>query len=336
MLPSNNIYYDPPKLRVRLDRDGFLYFKNIIPREVVNRALDDVATQMVDCGWTLSSDREKQAEKNGFAFGVPFPSTCSSSADLPPPKLHLSEPVRNAVCGTTLMSVVRQVYSGAVHLLPHHSIDLSEPGEGLGFRMPSVYMNRGTKLALVAWVPLQDVPLHLGSLCVARGSNSNPAYQKIRETYGSHDVEGSGIAGDGTYTMSPEELLPIGKRPDHDEITGAPLIVDDTPFVSTTFEAGDVVLMTMYTMYGFLTNRTDCWRISADSYWIMEGDDQGADPRYWGDSPVGLSKWHAERHDPSKYGKTMAQAKKEWGLITPVGDVFGEPSGGPAETAAKK
>jgi ectoine hydroxylase-related dioxygenase (phytanoyl-CoA dioxygenase family) len=212
------------------------------------------------------------------------------------------------------MSIVRQVFAGAVQGLPHHTIDFSHPNESHGFRMESVYMNRGTKLALVAWIPLHDVPLHMGGLCVVRGSNSAESFGKIRSTYGAMDVEGSGISGDGSYTFDANELLPMGKRLEHHD-NGFDVVVDDNPLVSTTFEAGDIVLMTVYTMYGFLTNKSNCWRVSCQSRWIMEGDDVGPDPRYIGADSPGLANWMNERDDATKYPKSMLEAKREWGLI---------------------
>lgn len=315
MAPSNHLYYDSAKLRHRLDADGYLYLKNIIPRAAVNRALEDVAHQMLGCGWTTEADRIAAAEKHGFALGIPFPRAHSSADALPPPQFTLTDPVKAVMGGTNVMSLTRQVFSGAVECLPHHTMDFAPPHEVHGFRMGSVFMNRGTKLALLAWIPLHDTPLHMGGLCVVKGSNSTPSYQKIRESYGQMDVEGSGIHGDGCLTRDANELLPLGKRLSIEEGTGRQVLVDDNPMVTTTFEAGDVVLMTVYTMYGFLTNQSHTWRVSCESKWIMEGDDVGPDPRYSGQDPIGLAKWLEERDDISKYPKSMQQAKRDWGLV---------------------
>lgn len=314
MTPSNNIFYDSAKLRKKLDDDGFLYFKNMITKSAVDDAYNDVGGQMLRCGWTTEEDREAMAKTNGFALGIPYPSRQTPGSPLPEPNFSLSAAIRNVTVGPTVMSVVRQVFGGAVIGLPHHTVDFSHPNEEHGFRMESVYMNRGTKLALVAWVPLHDTPLHMGGLCAVRGSNSSASYAKIRSTYGAMDVEGSGISGDGSYTFDAHELLPMGKRVEHMD-SGRDVVVDDNPIVSTTFEAGDVVLMTVYTMHGFLTNRSNCWRVSCQSKWIMEGDDVGADPRYVGADPPGVSLWAGERFDTLKYSRSMVDAKRDWGLI---------------------
>ncbi|KAG5480236.1 hypothetical protein CUR178_06292 [Leishmania enriettii] len=313
LLPSNDIFYDPPKLRYRLDEDGYLYFKNIVPRDVVNAGLDDLANQMRDCGCTLDEDRTRQAELNGFAMGVPYPTT--SGDELPSPSIHQTDTIRNAVSGTSVMATVRQVFGGAVKVATLQTLHLGAPGEPFGFRMPSVLMNRGTKLALVALVPLHDTPLHMGTPLLVRSSNSHTTYARLRKTYGQWEVEGDSIRGDGCYTENPAELSPLGKLPGKDEATGASIIIDVNPFVSSALEAGDLLLTTVYTMQSFLTNQTNCWRLMAEAVWCMEGDDVGLDPRYMGSDAPGLMAWIERRDDPTVYPKSLLEAKKEWGLV---------------------
>lgn len=80
LLPSNDIFYEPAKMRMRLDKEGYLYFKNVVPREVVNNALDELASQMRASAWTLDEDRERQASLNGFTNGSPVPLSASPAA----------------------------------------------------------------------------------------------------------------------------------------------------------------------------------------------------------------------------------------------------------------
>lgn len=316
MLPSNDIYYDAPKLRYRLDQDGYLLLKGIVPRDVVNDGLNDLATQMRNCGWTLEEDRQKQAAKDGFTMGVPYPTSLNDV--FPPANISYTDPIRSVVSGTSVMAAVRQVFGGAVTASTLQTLHLGAPGEHFGLRMPSVFLNRGTKLALVALVPLQDTPMHMGAPVVVRSSNSQNTYAKIRQTYGQWEVEGGDIRGDGCFTEDPAELTPLGKQNGTDEVTGAPIVVDVNPMVSSSFEAGDLLLMTVYTMHGFLTNQTSSWRLMAEAVWCMDGDDVGLDPRYVGDDAVGLSAWIEHRDDPAVYPRSLTQAKKDWGLLGPV------------------
>ncbi|EPY21073.1 phytanoyl-CoA dioxygenase [Strigomonas culicis] len=327
MLPSNDIFYDPPKLRKRLDDTGYLYFQNIIPREVVSAGLEDLASQMERCKWTLEEDRKRLIDLNGFSYGVPYPSTMYGSAveELPPPAIAFTDTIRQAVSGTSVMAVVRQIFGGTVRPFDLQSLQLGAPGEPFGFRTPSVYVNKGTKLALVALVPLHDLPMYMGPPVVVQGSNSTDSYARLRQTYGQWEVESGDVrSGDGCYTHDPRELSPLGKEKGFDPVTGRDMIVDVNPFASTAFGAGDVLLMTVYTMFSYLTNQSSSWRLVGEAVWTMDGDDVGPDPRYMGADAVGLQNWYAHCEDPQRYPKSMTAAKREWGLLS---DLSAPPAG---------
>lgn len=339
LLPSNDIFYEPAKMRMRLDKEGYLYFKNVVPREVVNNALDELASQMRASAWTLDEDRERQASLNGFTMGVPYPSpllqpheggrtheeTAARNEDhagtmtgLGPPHIALTEAIRQAVSGSSVMATVRQIFGGAVKTTALQTLHLGAPQEEFGFRMNSVLLNKGTKLALVGLVPLHDTPMHMGPPVLVRGSNNTDSYAKIRQTYGQLEVESGDVRGDGCLTHEPEELLPLGKQTAADESTGLPTVIDVNPFVSCALEAGDLLLTTVYTMQSYLTNQTSSWRLLGEAVWSMEGDDVGPDPRYMGANAQGLEHWMVNRDDPKLYPKSMLEAKKEWGLIPGV------------------
>ncbi|KAG8343048.1 hypothetical protein TRVL_06120 [Trypanosoma vivax] len=313
LVPSNDAYYSPAKLRHRLDAEGYLFFKNVIPRATLEAALEGIAHQMLDCGWTLLGDRQRMLKSNNGVppLSVPFPST----GKLPPPRMTYTDTLRAAVSGPSVMALVRQVFGGRVRVWDVQSLHLAAPQEAFGLRMSSVFMNRGTRLALVALIPLHDTPFHMGVPVLVRGSNSSETYATLRQTYGQHEVEGGDIFGDGCYTHDPEELMPLGKQPGIDEVTGRSVVVDINPFLSVALEPGDVLLMTVYTMFSFLTNTSHCWRIMAEAVWTMEDDDVGPDPRYVGDNALGLSGWYNTREDKRKYPRAMNEAKRAWGLL---------------------
>ena len=321
MIPSNNIYHDGPKLRKRLDEDGYLYFKKMIPKEAVHRAYVEMAGQLNDNKWTTDSDFEKDVAELGFSAGVPFPSaylkpshrtivgcgdaTASSREQqeapaLPPPTVGftMTPPIRSLIAGGNVMTAVRQVMGGPVTRLDHTSLELSYPGEEHGFSMPSVLLNQGTPLLLCAWVPMHDVPLFMGGLAIVHGSNSRSSWKAVRHSYGTHDMMSGDIQGDECFSHDAEEILRYG-----------------APLVTSAFDAGDIVLTTIYTMQTFVTNSSKYWRLSGTSRWLIEGDDKGADPRYMGaNAGAALAAWESSRTDPKRYPRTMVQAKLAWGL----------------------
>ena len=317
LIPVNAKFFDAAKLRKQLDDDGYLYFKNIIPEQVLQKALFSVVDQMLANKWTTEEDLDHyNSNRDGLMMGIPFPGSSKPlfrPEALPPPTagFSMTPEIQEAISGTNVMATVRQVFGGLVECLPHRSLELSAPNEAHGFHMDSVYMNRGSKLMLTAWVPLHHTPMSMGGICIARGSNSSPCYESIRKTYGMIDVETAGIHGDGCYTNDCGELLQLGKVKRFDPDTSSVSVFDDTPLSTASFQAGDVVLMTVYTMHSFLTNSTRFWRCSGDTKWLMEGDDVGPDPRFTA-TGEGLASWYRLREDRNKFPKSMEEAKKEW------------------------
>jgi hypothetical protein len=298
MVPSNELLHHPAKLRDRLDQDGYLYFSRVVPREVTVPAAEEVEAQMLANGWTTEAAKEEEVARHGICWGIP--ALRFGQPPLPPTVgFRATENMRSALCGSSVMGVVRNVFGGAVTLLPQYTLEFAYPGEEFGFSTPSVYMNRGTKLCLSAWVPLLDVPFHGGGLLVAQGSNSADAYTAVRQTYSAHEVEGGDIRGDGCFSHDAGEIRRLGQ-----------------PLHGTGFEAGDLVLTTVYTMQTFAMNVSRHWRVSATSRWVMEGDDVGPDPRYLSSGDA-LAAWAARRDDAARYPRSMADAKKAWGLASP-------------------
>lgn len=303
MVPSNDLLPHPAKLRQRLDTDGYLYFSRLVPRELIAKAAVDLESQLLANNWTSADLIRREEQRHGVAWGIPAPEQLPlgpGGAPEMPAGFAVTDAIRAAAVGSNVMAAARTVLGGGVYLLPKYSLDLSYPDEEHGFRTPSVYLQKGTKLTLCAWVPLLDVPLRGGGLVVAAGSNTAASYDKIRTTYGVHDVESAGIRGDGSFTDDVDEVLKLG-----------------CPLHTTSFEAGDIVLTTIYTMQAFVVNESRHWRLSASSRWTMEGDDVGPDPRFdvGGDA---LSRWERTRDDPKLFPRTMEQAKADWGLRDPV------------------
>jgi hypothetical protein len=308
MTPSNHIFHDPVALRQQLDQDGYIYLKNLVPRESIRGAYVDVCRQLEKNNWWSKEVEDELLQRDGFTFGAASP---PAGTILPTPvtPFHITEKVSKACFGPSIVASVRHLFGGGAECMNFNSLDLSFSGERHGFYMPSVYMNQGTKLVLTCWVALHDMPFNVGGIVCSKGSNSSPAFAKVRETYGAHEVETGDICGDGTLTWDPADVWNLGGG--------------ECPLATSSFEPGDVVFTTVYTMQSFSTNLSKQWRLSAQSRWVMHGDDIGCDPRFKSFSSaeeeqkqqaVQLSRWMAHRDDTQRYPRTMLEARKAWGI----------------------
>eukprot|EP00760_Papus_ankaliazontas_P019085 PhM_4_TR17874/c0_g1_i1/m.11061 len=278
MEPCNEIYYDPVRLRARLDRDGYLYLRGFIPRETIAGSMGGLRKYLEDVGLTLPLS---------YTYNVDFDPTGAYSRSSPEEAEAATNAVLDATTGSKVMSGVRQVYSAPVEAMAHRSLEVSPPGEEHSFHMDSVFGSKSTKLSLAAWVPLVDTPLKAGGLVLLKGSNHHASTEKIRNTYAQMDAHAGDIQGGGMLTSNPLDLADLADG-----------------FVTSSYGCGDVVLYTAYTMHGFLTNTTRNVRLSTESRWYLKGDDVGPDPRTRG------------HYCPkAKEGaRTMEEAVKEWGI----------------------
>ena len=125
------------------------------------------------------------------------------------------------------------------------------PGGGHGTcpHCDIVYMGRGTFNLFTAWVPVGDVPLDVGGLMILENSH--------RQDW------------DGRLSSDPVTLrAKLGGR-----------------WLSTNFQAGDVLTFGMATVHASLDNQSNRFRLSSDSRYQLASEP--ADPRWTGANPVG-------------------------------------------------
>ncbi len=109
-----------------------------------------------------------------------------------------------------------------------------------------VYMGRGSGNLHTVWIPFGDTPVEHGTLCLCEGSNHLPEFARVRDTYGRMDVDRDGV--DGWFTKEPMDIVSqFGGR-----------------WLTTNYEAGDVILFGMHTMHASTTNLTKRYRLSCD------------------------------------------------------------------------
>ena len=172
-------------------------------------------------------------------------------------------------------------------------------GENSGFHTDSVYLNKGSREGLTCWIPLGDIDLEMGGLCIVSGSHRDARYQKVRETYSNIDVDTAGIRGTGWFTEDAREIISYG-----------------CPLLTSSFRMTDVVIFRLDTMHGSLSNHSTPARVrlSCDTRWYSASDPAGVDPRYMGEHPVGTAVWWVNRHNAEVFPMSMDEAKHEWGL----------------------
>jgi len=142
-------------------------------------------------------------------------------------------------------------------------------------------MGRGERERLfTAWTPIGDIDFAQGGLMVLEQSNQ---HEKLKSTYGQMDVD--------SYCENKPESKAWGKSWG----TGGYLKADPNQisrslggrWLTSEFQAGDVLIFSMFTVHASLDNRSTRIRLSSDTRY--QPASAPADDRWIGTNPIGHS-----------------------------------------------
>ena len=271
---------DFAELRRRIDEDGYVLLPGLLDRSEVQSARREVLRRIDTLGM-LDADAALMdgIVRNNAAFNFDHERSFHDLAVHNPPldKLlysgamleffteFLNGPVRHY--DRTWMRVKGN--RDTTTTFPHYDI---------------VYMGRGTQRVYTAWTPLGDTPLEMGGLMIAEESHR---LEQVKNTYGKMDVD--------TYCTNSEEAAEIesGKKLWADMVNSGAFSHDavaaqkqlDRRWLSTNYQAGDVLVFTMYTLHAGMDNQTNRLRLSTDSRYQLASEP--IDERWIGERPIG-------------------------------------------------
>jgi ectoine hydroxylase-related dioxygenase (phytanoyl-CoA dioxygenase family) len=233
--------------RRSLDEHGYALLREVIPPELVLGAGRVIAGTLADQGWLQpGTPREELVAKEGVTGGMLPLEAAHAAANHPA--------VRRCLQGPEIFALFAELFGEpAVSLdfkwfraIRGHATSVS----GAGLHMDRVYMGRGSSQLHTVWLPWHDVPVERGGLAVLSGSHRLAGFQRLRNTYGMHDTGFSDIQDPGGWGSDSNEL--VGMDPASEWLT-------------TDYKAGDLLVFTMLTMHGAVTNtKTNQLRLSAD------------------------------------------------------------------------
>jgi hypothetical protein len=191
-------------------------------------------------------------------------------------------PLHRLLYSGAMMALYERFFAEPVRHFDFTWLRAMSPGHGTGPHCDVVYMGRGTREKLLtAWTPLGDAPLDLGGLMILE--NSHRQHERLRP-YLERDVDAYCTNGrhadeiesgkkqwewNGSLSKDPASLRQkLGGR-----------------WLTTDFEAGDLLTFTMHTVHASLDNGSgDRMRFSSDSRY--QPASLPADERWVGANPV--------------------------------------------------
>ena len=291
MSPATELLGQRGMLKKQLQEDGYLYLQQVLPKDLVSAARQAVLAALESSGMVLKGQDGKLNPDV----------KCDTDQGAVPASLARCPEMLALVESDALKRVMQEILDADVETLDHKWLRAVGQGENSGFHTDSVYLNKGSREGLTCWIPLGDVDLSLGGLCVVGRSHCDARFARVRQTYSEIDVETAGISGTGWFSEDPHEILSYG-----------------CPLLTSSFRMTDLVVFRLDTMHGSLSNGSQPGeiRISCDTRWYASNDPSGIDARYMGENPIGTAKWWVNRHNKEMFPTSMDEAKIAWGLGT--------------------
>ncbi len=257
---ANDLLGNPIALCEAMAGRGYLFFRGLIDPSVVLEARREVLLKFAILGEV--DDRESLMDAIEGCRGA------VRSANL----RAFSESVRTGhwflrvTDAPELLALHEALLDGPIRSFDFRWPRLARPGEGCGFHCDGPYMARGTDVRRIfsSWIPLGGVARIEGALILLEESHRN---QALHAGYLKMDADRDGLEWLDSDPVRVQKQY--GER-----------------WLTTDFEAGDVLCFTMHTLHGALDNKSPVRRCRLSSDTRYQRVDELANPRWNGETII--------------------------------------------------
>lgn len=252
---SIDLLDDPPALRARMEEDGYLFLPGYLD---VDQVLDArrVMCEKLDAQGLLDRDHDlmeaicKQAPEQNFM-----------------PKLaENNPPLMRLLYSGRMMAFYEELLGSPVLHYDYTWCRAVPYGQATWPHCDSVYMGRGSQRVFTSWTPIGDVSMEDGGLMVMEKSHH---IQPLRENYCRTDVDAYCVNRQG------EDHQLRKQNPTFGVLTKNPARLRENlglRWLTSDYRAGDVLILTMFTVHASIDNRGRRIRISTDSRYQPAGE----------------------------------------------------------------
>ncbi|MAE65046.1 MAG: phytanoyl-CoA dioxygenase [Phycisphaeraceae bacterium] len=248
---------DPPALQRRMEEDGYLFLRGYLDREEVMAARLEVCRRLAAMGY-IDTDQPLIEAMARPDTPVPYkPQTLTTD----------NGALLKLLYDGRMIAFYERFLGGAVSHYDYTWFRAMSPFQRATLaHCDVVYMGRGTRNLFTSWTPIGDAPLEEGPLCVMPRSHR---IEKLRDNYCRTDVDKlcrNRPLDDGR--LRPQSPGSLSFRP-------VPLRRNlGLPFLSTNFEAGDLLVFSIFTIHCGLDNHGRRVRLSTDTRYQLASEPQ--------------------------------------------------------------
>ena len=207
---SKPLLDDAASLRARADRDGYLFFKGLLPKEAVLRVRADILAVIERHGWC----RAGQDEHGGLVNVEALNQVPESQMRLDVGVSHAAyddvqrlESVHRLPHHPRLLALYQPLFARDVLVHPRHIARLVTPHQAM---VPTPQhqdfpLVQGTSDTWTCWIPIGDCPRALGGLTVLRASHQLGKLP-IQETRGAGNMAAQLCPGEDDWVLGDYEI----------------------------------------------------------------------------------------------------------------------------------
>ena len=264
---SSDIREDGHALAERMIRDGYIFIRDYLDKDVVTAARREILERLASVDEIEKSHGVMEAIASGRSTRGSLPDTRAFGDDL-----RNGPALKALVHEGRVIDFHEAMLGGEVRPFDHIWLRNVRVGAATGCHYDVVYMGRGTHNLYTSWIPIGDVPYCDGALCLLEDSHK---LDELRDSYGATDVDsGKPSKWGGWYSKDPMEVQArYGNRW---------LTADDGGY-----RCGDLLVFGMFTMHCSLDNTSPVNRIRLSSDTRYQLASEPVDERWVGEDPIG-------------------------------------------------
>tara|TARA_R110002111_G_scaffold3623_8_gene21995 strand:- start:265 stop:1458 length:1194 start_codon:yes stop_codon:yes gene_type:complete len=240
MFEANSLLGDVEAVQARLDKDGYLFFRNIVPVDLLTELRDQITQILADLGWIEGGEQRMLAKALCRPLREGQPRFFKAHD-----RIIKLEALHSLSHDPSIMNVMRQALGETVFPHPLSIVRLIFPDSPELATPPHQDFpnNQGTSNLTAAWMPLADCSISEGSLAIMEGSHK----------FGVLPLKFHLGAGNRRAVLN-EQVL-------------------SCRWVGADFKVGDIVLFPSLTVHKAMENQNlERMRLSVDFRYQLEGE----------------------------------------------------------------
>lgn len=250
-------------LKSALEKDGYLFLRNIIDKKIIGNARHDIFKKLNEV------DELSNPFNEGIASGRSIRDKLFNDRGQFWENISSTKSLRTVTNGKALENIFTRIFEAPSIGFDFIFLRAVAGGKFTHMHCDAGFFTRKTQKVLTCWLVFTEVTLDRGPLFIIEGSHQ---FREIQEKYNGFDVD---IHKNKKATIDIHPVEFAKKR--------------NTKILTAEFKPGDALIFGMYTVHGTFENHAKDNKIRLTCDIRFQPKNEPKDPRYFGVKPGGTT-----------------------------------------------